>query len=315
MSEPKALIGLKVGAKGVYHVQIRRNAGTPEEYIEDCGKHKNKIVNQGLNWWGSTTGFATQWSGLAVGTGNSVPSATDTVLANPLAFLNSSGAGGFSSSVNTAPYSITYGITYTFAVGAVIGNVAELGTLIATTPSAGGALFSRALIQVGGSPGTITVTASDQLIVTYQVQIGFAAETSGSFTLTTDGVTSTINWQCLPINFGNNANFAGGPIKPAYDGFTYLTFQNNLTSFYPVTQANEFQGNGYNPAAAAYVANSFSLTFTAHSGTGGSSTAVYQLVGLVTTLFGFQFLLSPAISKLTTQTLDITYNMTWADVT
>lgn len=310
-SAEKAQVNLHLGIKGEYEILIKHMAGTSEEWTENLGRHKNKIVNQGLDWWGTVgSGFLSSWGGVAVGTGNSTPSATDTVLNTPLAYQACS-TPGYSSTVSTAPYSITYGCTSTFAVGAVIGNVAELGMVIGSPASASAKLFSRALIQVGGSPGTITVLSTDQLIVNYYVQINFPAETSGSFTLTTDGVTSTINWQCLPYNLGNNRQNPGTTISSLYDGFAYISFVNANTAFYPVTQSNEPTG-AVNPAKGTYTNGTYNVNWTVNVGTGSLNT--YNLVGLATSIFSFQFLLSPGITKTAAQTFQIVYNMSWSDI-
>lgn len=310
----KAHFKVRQELKGAYHVQVLRNAGTKDEWLEDCGIHKNKIVTQGLDWWGAaTTGFASSWQGLAVGTGNTAPSASDTQLATPLAFIANSSSGGFASAVGTAPYVMNYSVVYTFAVGGVVGNIAELGVLIGTTVAANGKVFSRALIQVGGSPGTITLTATDQLVVTYLLQVGLSADQSGSTTVTTDGVPATVNWTMRPYAMANinTHNAPGFPIVAIGDGFSNYSFFQNVTSFLSTTASGEPAG-AVGPTKGTYTAGTFNVNFTVHIGTGTAST--WQLFGIATNLMSFQFLMASAITKLSTQTLDLTFNVSWADV-
>lgn len=299
---------------GAFHVQVIRNADTENERLEDCGTHKNKIVTQGLNWWGNdTAGFASTWQGLTVGTGNTAPSAADTQLNTPLAFVSDSGNSAFLSANGTAPYTINYTKTYTFGVGAVVGNIAELGVLIDSTPAANGKIFSRALIQVGGSPGTITLTSSDQLVVTYLNQVGLAADQSGSTSLNTDGTITSVGWTMRPyamVNV-NGGNLPSLPIRALTDGFSGFSFITNASAFLSTTNASEPAG-AVSVTKGTYTPGSFNVNFTCHVGTG--SAATWQLFGIGTTLMAFQFLMASPISKLSTQTADITWNVSWADV-
>jgi hypothetical protein len=155
------------------------------------------------------------------------------------------------------------------------------------------------------------LTSADQLVVTYQLQITFAAETSGSFTLSTDGTPSTINWQCIPWRLGNGQQNPQIPIECLYDGSSNCSFLQNASSFLPVTTSNEPTG-AMNTPAGAYTVGTYNKNFTGNIGAGGAAT--YQLCGLATNLFSFQFLLSTPISKLSTQSFQIVYNMSWADV-
>lgn len=310
----KPNVSLKLGITGEFEIFVIRNAGTAEEKTENCGRHKNKILDQGLDWWGNgaITGFSSSWNGIAVGTGNIPPAAGQTQLSTPLAFHANANSGIFNAASTSAPYSVQYYAQTTFPVGAVVGNIAELGMLIDSTPAANGKLFSRALIQVGGSPGTITVTASDQLIVNYYCQVNFPDETSGSFTLTTDGTPSTITWQCLPWGLANRSGVGPGvPIAQWNDGFTNMSFLQANSSFLPVTTVSE-PSNAVSAVKGSYTNGAFNVNFTVTVNAG--SAATYQLCGLATTLFCFQFLLGTAINQLNTQTFQIVYNMSWSDV-
>jgi hypothetical protein len=300
-----ANVNLDIKLRGKFIIEHLRHGEKIAEY-----ESHNKVVNQGLDWIGSGSPGSNAWAGLAVGTGNSTPAAGDTVLANPLAYTTSV-SGPTESFVTTAPYSATFSYTYTFAVGAVVGNVAELGIILSTASGAASPIYSRALIMVGGSPGTITVLATDQLIVTYQHSSDFASETSGSFSLNTDGTITTINWQCLPWGLTTNVDGynASVSLKENRDGFGTFSDVRNESSFEPVTSGN-LATIGYSWTRGTYTSGTYNVNCTGSLPTNHGNT--FQLVIFATNLMCFQFLLNTPITLLATQTWTMTVNVVWS---
>lgn len=124
---------------------------------------KNLITDIGMDRIGSGSSIGTY---CRIGTGTTAPANADTQLVSQSA--QTSALAGATSSANAgAPnYESTFTATYEFALGAVVGNMAEVGIGWATT---GATLFSRALIlDGGGSPTTITVLVTEILQVTYR---------------------------------------------------------------------------------------------------------------------------------------------------
>ena len=141
----------------------------------------NLITNIGLDRFGQQAIYATI---CRIGTGTTAAVATDTTLVAQVASTNVTPSA---SQVNlgTPNYESRSSVTYEFAIGAVVGNMAEVGVGWATT---GATLFSRALIvNGGGTPTPITVLVSEILQVTYRLTL-FPSIADASGTVVISGV-------------------------------------------------------------------------------------------------------------------------------
>lgn len=169
--------------KGAFSpITIIRGDGSVEKYTAP-----NLILNSGIARATSDSAGITSDSLLTnclVGTGTGAPLVTDTELQSPLATspngVRQSGTYSYDSGADEI--TTTTVMRYTFALGAVVGNLSEIGI----RPSSVSNLFSRALIVDGsGDPTTITVTADDQLIVDYTLT-GMISRTI-NYTMDLDG--------------------------------------------------------------------------------------------------------------------------------
>lgn len=159
------MINVNGKLKGVFSpITVIRGDGSVETY-----QAPNLVLDSGIAI--ATAGGNGITSNLlltncVVGTGATPPAVTDTALVSQLA-VSPNGvmqSGTYSYDEIGDDLSAVTVMRYTFAIGAVVGNISEIGI----RPSGQTNLFSRALIvDGGGSPTTITVTASDQLIVDY----------------------------------------------------------------------------------------------------------------------------------------------------
>ena len=165
---------------------------------------KNLIVDQGLNNAASTA-INTLVTRCRVGSSSDIPTTSDTALGQPV--------GGYTSVVTSTynhssgnPVWYTYGrFTYTFPVGAVTGDLREIGFFDSSDN-----MFSHALLKDGaGNPTTVTVLADEQLFVTYEVR-KYPVETdqTGSFILAINGVDTSFTYTARPalINTPYNVN-------------------------------------------------------------------------------------------------------------
>lgn len=153
------MIKLHCTARGEFKVDVKRGG----ELVSLAPWQSNLITDAGMNALG-TGGATNGWYGLVVGSGNTTPKFSDTRLAGYIASASTSAWSG-SKSGNV----VTFTSTATFGLGAVVGNVAELGVVL-YTPGPNSTTATRALILDGaGQPTTIPVQASDQLIVTYRL--------------------------------------------------------------------------------------------------------------------------------------------------
>lgn len=167
-------VGVNIQLAGYIQVIIQHKDGTKTE----IPWFRNLITNQGLDMLGSFAGYNTLGympSHCAVGTGNTTPAVTDTKLVNEIAHTPVFGqATNLSSSsyVSGSPSYWSYLGTWTFAQGAVVGNIAEIGF---GGPLTSGSTFvtcyARSLIKDNlGNPTTISVTSTDILTVNYEMR-------------------------------------------------------------------------------------------------------------------------------------------------
>jgi hypothetical protein len=165
---------LNVALRGEYRVVL--NDGTEREV--DSGWMPNLITDFGMDSLatdGQTRGYY-----CSVGTGTSAPANADTSLQS---FLASKAQDTNASSVDsTTPYAVHVNNSYLFALGAVVGNITEIGIGSANN---GTSLFSRCrVIDGAGSPTSLTVTSIDQLTIYYRLNLtSDVTDATGSVTL------------------------------------------------------------------------------------------------------------------------------------
>lgn len=126
---------------------------------------KNLITDFG---WNRIMNIAMWQPGqIQVGTSNTPPAVTDVALGAFVAEVTPSGGPGSTGTDANGEYSATT-TTGTFAVGAVVGNIAEVGYKVQAGDSS---LMSRSLVKdATGNPAVIVVTAADQLVVQFQLR-------------------------------------------------------------------------------------------------------------------------------------------------
>jgi hypothetical protein len=301
------LVNIHAGLSGRFKLEARKPDGSVETL---ASWFDNLITDGGLNRWGTGAPFLQ----CQVGTGTSQPAVTDTAL-QALVATSGGPTQTAQTAQPTAPYYQTMVLQYTFAQGAVVGNMAEVGV------GWPGGLWSRARIKdAGGVDTTITVVALDQLIVSYELRLnipnvdGTAVQTIGgvSTTITTRAANAaSTNW----VGGGNQGlsavNAAGGFASfslsgsgaTAYDGAIGL-----ITGFPSGTST------GASAATRGSYANNslfvdLTTTFSISQGNlAGGIDAFRLFVGPGDWQFGF----SPAIAKLNTQVLTIPLRFSWA---
>lgn len=133
---------------------------------------RNLITNAGLDALAGGAGISNLINYLAVGTGSSEPSYTDTALNAEVGRTNSNGGFGDSEAMVGSGDLVEYWRrirTRVFTEAQANGNLAELGFFSAAS---GGTMWNRQLFRDElGQPTTITKTSEDQLRVTYEYRI------------------------------------------------------------------------------------------------------------------------------------------------
>lgn len=197
---------------------------------------------------------------LAVGTGSTVPVVTDTALANYLATSSSY-------ATDTQWPTVEHGVDgtdlywkqkkeFSFNLGAVVGNISELG-LSNTSNGSAGSFYTRALFRdANGDPTTYTLTASDQLVITYYCELRLPIQ-PGSFVISADinGVQTDITvtptflnsgaWS--PYRFAMLHNYKGRAVYSSnivVDAVTATVISGSSSSLSPAaTWSNPATGN------------------------------------------------------------------------
>ena len=300
--------------EGIITLEVIKEDGTLREGAGLNVPFKNLITDAGLN------GAAREYLGslaryCRVGTGSVVPAFTDTALSAQLgtAYATTNFNSTYNLSVN--PYTVSHTGVSTFALGAVVGNLTEIGCF---SDSSGGTMWSRALIKdAGGNPTVLTILASEQLKVTYEIRIYVPTTISGSITLTTNGTPTTITYTGKPASIGNYTHLGASTALGSSGVSLVESTTLSVVTDYPGSLAYKFTWQ-------AYTQGSFSLTAvgTIPIGSANFATGIGAMCfGSAYTSYGyqptgaFQVSFSPKIVKLATQTLQITIKKTWGRYT
>lgn len=271
----------------------------------------NLITNGGLDRLGSA-GSSAVISHVQVGTGSTAPANTDSALANYLAGTNRSYS--YSASYGGNPTYHTEATHYwEFNQGAAAGNLSEIGVGWA----ASGSLFSRALIvDGGGSPTTITVTAIEFLAVTYKLRMyPPTADVTGTITLDGDDYDYIIRPSLAGgVAWAAHGQQAYAASSGAYAELVYTGDIGAMTSS-PAGSAASISS----ASVAAYSGGSYkrSLTYSASIGQGNLSGGIRSLAFSLYTNGGlsqmkWQCQFDPKIPKDNTKTLSLTYDVSWS---
>ena len=264
---------------------------------EETGWFPNLITNTGLDLLASA-GFM---SSCFIGTGNSTPAFTNTALDNQAAFAGGSVASGPAGSDYTSGVG-----TYTFAQGAAVGNMQEVG--VGNTSNA---LFSRALILDGaGEPTVLVLTSSDILTVYYQLReypsqvddVSVVADGATNYTVTTRSRNGLTNSR---VASWNNAGIAGG------DSGCELG-NGSLGAWTGSPTGTNFGGPINNRTTPAYIPGThyrdYTYNFATSEGNGTVNWAIMSNFGNGPEL---QASISPDIVKDNTRTLALTWRFSW----
>lgn len=141
----------------------------PNQYVKQRGSEfRNLITTAGLDFI-ATNRVSTASTFIAVGTGSSTPANGQTALDAEVGRVNrrTTGDGTVVSGASFLYWAIKY--VYLFLEAEGNGNLTEVGFF---NQASTGTMWARQLFKdIGGSPTTITKTASDQLKVTYEIRL------------------------------------------------------------------------------------------------------------------------------------------------
>ena len=306
------MIKCEVGLAGRYKLEVYRGG----ILIEQTPWFDNLITDEGLNYLG---GLYSLTARCVVGTGNTAPAYADLTLVNQVAVSNSNVrlGGAIEHFVNTDDPNLyyTYSIVrYGFAIGAVVGSIAEVGI------GQNNPLFSRSLIKDElGNPTTLTLTAVDQLFVLYEHRL-YTPTADSAISFEANGITQTGTKRIARWN-----QTAGWAVRtpPTYispstnrcygyygsSGLGAITLEPSGTRADGILGSlvtTPYVKDSHQIDSCAYIAGSGTLNAIMVGSSSGTSYsgAPYQTA--------WQFFFSPGIPKTASQTLQLCWRMQWA---
>jgi hypothetical protein len=293
---------IKFGLSGRYRLERYRHGVLQEQ----TPWFDNLITDAGLNSFG--VGFPSA-ALVYLGTGSSSPTAADTGLSGTLLASRSGGSTSWSASTDSDPPFHRAITVTTFAIGEVIGTVAEIGI------GYGGGitlLFSRSLVRdIDGNMTAITFTAVDQAIVYYELRQYFSLddietsitinETEHAVILRPAFVESLDHWK--PVFSAriraNHMVAYTGDIGTVYLGpsGTALSSAQIIEEPYVAGSLRRGASTYWHPGTGSGTFMSFRMAFT-YPGSSYAGT--------------YQFSIDPTITKSDRQTLRMDFECTWA---
>lgn len=313
------IIELKSELEGIIKLEIIKPDGTLKEAEGLNTPFYNLITDAGLNFVsGSSVGLATEYC--RVGTSSTPPTVNDTTLGAQTG--SASPRGGAPSKIiqyTTEPYYSVHQRVYTFLVGAVSGNLTEIGFFSAAS---GGTMWSRALIKdSGGNPTTLTILATEQLKVTYTVRRYIPSLLTGSFTLNTNGTDSTINYTITPANL-SSADIPWRDSNCICSSSTMEIFAYETNVLGPITSRPLGSDTSTSKTKGTYIQGSFQDLFFptfpisgANFATGIGSIGFWADGSPNPVNAAYQCSFSSKIMKTSSQTLTIGIKLSWGRTT
>lgn len=292
---------------GQYRMVLNEETDNPT----DTGWFDNMVLDQGLDQIGSL-GAADLIRQVCVGTGNTAVTASQTALVAYVANVNPTPTATMTN-LGSPTYASQADAHFAFAQGAVIGNMAEVG--IGQSTGNGTGLFSRALIVDGsGVPTTLTCTTIDQLTVYYRLTTTpVLTDATGTVTISgtsyawTGRIALCDSFQFDPSHSGS----LGSPVLAGVYGSTATLgpitgvplVAGELVTNGTITDVTYVNGNFYRDSSF--------LIAAADGVVSGGIGAMLINFNLSASVF-YQYVFSPAIPKISTTTLSMSFRTSWS---
>lgn len=325
----EATLNQTVGVSGQFRCVVKDKDGNIKT---DTGYFDNLITNGGLDRLMTSANCV--WYA-HVGTGSSTPDVTQTQLTTFLA-SRVYDSNGTRSNLGSPTYEVTKSVQFSFALGAITGNITEIGTSWGSTGTSG--LFSRTLILDGSqNPTSLTITSNDQLIIYYTLKILPPVADSVQI-VNIGGVDTTVTIRPQRINGGflsiASAIFYGSGDYADYRLFNYshittgsyyayvagsgqtLPAITNTTNY--GTSFGSYPANSYASSVATYTPGTFfrdyTITLESNAGNVSGGISLFQSagisVGIPALIFAAHF--NPPIAKDATKRLTLTFRQSVA---
>lgn len=301
----------KIGMKGFFTITSRVPDGEGGLRVHQKLEFQNLITNNGLNGIGTN---GTAWSTtIALGTGTATPNVSDTSLSGTVISVTSGTSTGGDYTAGTPRY--RWGNwSKTFAQGAATGTWTEIGIGRSSTN-----LWSRArILDSGGSPSSITITAIEVLTVEYRLEV-YQDETEHTGTIMIGGV--IYDWTTRAYGGLSAFTMMSGSLMagPSAAGYACGVWSGALNANYVLPTTGTEAGGATAVTVAAYVSGSYEkiITFSFPIGGGNLAGGISAMTPL---MYGDSFNggdragkigFVPSIPKDNTKIMTMTFKWTW----
>lgn len=322
------VIEIPVGVQGFYKLTKHKADANGEPILgtaEEIDWFPNIITDVGIN--GLAGAGDAMFHISCVGTGNTVPAASDTNLVSQVgtrAFNNGAGESSVKINNNVVPYYGALRRTWRYAVGTATGVLAEVGV-----KSSAGILFSRALIVDGlGAPTTLTVLSDEILDVTYECRV-YPPTSDVVSVVSVDGVSTTVTLRTASAGGAGGISHITNPWVPTpgtpflensnvtvYGADAVLGGINAVPTATSILVYSSAVGGNRMPTGSqpAYINNSYYRDQKCFLGLTDANVAggVGAMVMSRNEAFAYQMGFSPVIAKTNTKVLNVAVRTAYA---
>lgn len=296
----------KIGLRGKYRLTV---LDASRNVVRQTDWFWNLITDIGLDRIGVSGSVGTF---CRIGTGTATPLTSDTALQSQVASTSSLSAGGTGTVTNAGSpdYETTASLTYEFALGAVVGNMAEVG--VGWTASTASTLFSRARILDGvGSPTAITVLATEILQVTYAITY-YPQLTDSVGTVSVSGVTYNYTARASTVASVAGALPNGAIFSSVLSASAYGGPIGAITGVPSGTQSALTVGSFQSYSNGTYYRDFTSSAAISVGNISGGIRSILLNVGGGGSTVRTQIEFSPVIPKTSSTVLNMTFRVAWA---
>lgn len=281
--------------------------GATRQVVRRSGVSPNLVTDIGLDRIGAASvigGFC------RIGTGTTAPANSDTQLVSQSA-ATSTTVGSLSRVNAGAPnYETTATVTFEFPLGAVVGNMAEIGLGWA---SSGATLFSRArILDGGGSPTTITVLVTEILQVTARLAL-YPTLTDATGTVTLSGVSYGYTARVSLVNTTAAIDPNGTVLANLVNQIAYNSTIGAVTAQPAGSSTNLTSGTLQAYTNGTYYRDYTLTAALAIGNLSGGIKSIYTSLGVASSeVFRTQIEFGTAIPKDNTKTFSLSLRVSWA---
>lgn len=302
--EKRIALRQRVGLAGRYRIRrFREKSGT---LTHDSGWFNNLITNIGLNKasdGGINYGY--------IGEGTAAPNVTDVSMAALLAYSTTLG-GNINPvmQIVTPPYYCSSFLSRRYAAGVGTGVVSEVGMGWNVTST--NATFSRALVlDANGDPTSIAKASTDIMDVVYELVGYLPDDLLGEYTITNSGTHDTLSrpWSAANASSWDMSSLIRlGALNAGVSAFSgdIASITGNPTGSLSGTPNSIIQG---------YVDSSLERVWNLTVPIGNWNGSIRTITASPSRMGAYQCQFDPPIVKDSTQTLSMSYKVSWGRYT